>query len=222
MLQAVREFVYGEDYSSGFHPDFIEGSYSVETLRVMMTRKSLFIVLLVPTLLLLVPLVANHTVDGFNWNPGDYIIFWLIMVAIGFAYKLVTNKARNAVHCIATGIALMAAFIIVWGNLAVGFIGSEDNPANLMYFVALFVGALLGGMSRFTPAGMARAMFMTATAIFLVPVIALLVRPHDFSPGVAQAFGLNAVFAGMFIISGLLFRLASNQPHEPRTRKRLV
>ncbi len=46
----------------------------------------------------------------------------------------------------AVGVALAAAFLLVWMNLAVGLIGSEDNPANLMYFGVLavgFIGAII-------------------------------------------------------------------------------
>lgn len=183
---------------------------------ISMNKKRLRAVLLVPTLLMLIPLVANFSVDGFNWGPGDFVFLWAVMVGIGFAYKLVTSKAGNVAHRIATGIALAAGFMIFWGNLAVGFIGSEDNPANLMYFVALLIAAVCSTLSRFTSAGMSRTMFVTALAVFLVPVIALLMRPHDFSPGVAQVFGLNFFFVLMFAVSGFLFRNAGSKSDRDR------
>ena len=36
--------------------------------------------------------------------------------------------------------AIVAAFLLIWINLAVGINGSEDNPANLMYGGVLTVG----------------------------------------------------------------------------------
>ena len=36
----------------------------------------------------------------------------------------------NSAYRAAVGVAIAAAFILVWMNLAVGIIGSEDNPAN--------------------------------------------------------------------------------------------
>jgi thiazole synthase ThiGH ThiG subunit len=59
-------------------------------------------------------------------------------------------------------LALVAAMLLVWVNLAVGIIGSEDNPANIMYLgvhAVLILGALL---ALFRPQGMARALFATA------------------------------------------------------------
>ena len=67
-------------------------------------------------------------------------------------------------------------------------------------------------IARFQPRGMALALFATAVAQMLVPVIALLIwkagwqellidpnSPHPpFDPGIAPVFGLNAVFAALW------------------------
>jgi hypothetical protein len=112
---------------------------------------------------------------------------------------------------VAVGIALAAAFLLVWMNLAVGIIGSEDNPVNLMYFGVLAIFILGATMARLRPQGMARALFATALAQALVPVLALMinkpqVRGVEAFMGVLGVLGLNAFFVMMFIGSGLLFR----------------
>jgi hypothetical protein len=65
---------------------------------------------------------------------------------------------------------------------------------------------------------MSRAMFATALAAFLVPVVALVVRPGDFDPGVAQVFGLNFFFVLMFAGAGLLFRQAGHSRGDAGTQ----
>ena len=78
----------------------------------------------------------------------------------------------------------MAAFLTVWINLAVGIIGNEDNPMNLMFFGVLAVA--MGGaiIARFRAAGMRKAMYAAgiaqiavfAAAAFmgaLIPVVTL-------------------------------------------------
>jgi hypothetical protein len=55
------------------------------------------------------------------------------------------NRAYRA----AVGVAIAAAFILVWMNLAVGIIGSEDNPANLMYGGVLAIGIIGAVIARF-------------------------------------------------------------------------
>jgi hypothetical protein len=112
---------------------------------------------------------------------------------------------------VAVGIALAAAFLLVWMNLAVGIIGSEDNPVNLMYFGVLAIFILGATIARLRPQGMARALFATALAQALVPVLALMinkpqVRGVEAFMGVLGVLGLNAFFVMMFISSALLFR----------------
>jgi hypothetical protein len=90
----------------------------------------------------------------------------------------------------------------------------------LMYLGVLAVGFIGAFIARFEAHGMALALFATALAQMLVPVIALVLwnaggqdlliqsnSPHPpFHPGIAPVFGLNAVFAMLWAVSGLLFR----------------
>ncbi len=114
---------------------------------------------------------------------------------------------------VAVGVALAAAFLLVWVNGAVGIIGNEGNPANLMYFGVLAVGVIGALIARLEPHGMARALFATAFAQMLVPVIALIIwQPQVTSWGAAGVVGvfiLNAFFATLWLGSALLFRRAS-------------
>ena len=56
---------------------------------------------------------------------------------------------------------------------------------------------------------MSRALFATAFAMPLVPVIALIVGAPAFANGVVAVFGLHAFFAMLWVGSALLFRRAS-------------
>jgi len=67
-------------------------------------------------------------------------------------------------------------------------------------------------LARFRPAGLAKAAFATAAATFLVPVIAVILWPADFSPGVWPVFALNSGFVALFAGAGLLFRRAARSP----------
>ena len=74
----------------------------------------------------------------------------------------------------AAGVALAAASILVWMNLAVGIIGTEDDPANSIYGGVLAVGIVGAIIARFQPQGTARALVATALAQALIAVIALI------------------------------------------------
>lgn len=183
-----------------------------------MNLKKLLPVLLVPAAILLIPLFAMlFKVEGWAWGPESFVVAWVLMAGVGFAYQLVTLKAVGRSYRVATGIALAAGFLILWINGAVGIIGSEDNPANLLFAGALATGAIGAVIARFKPAGMAWALSATALAQFLVPVVALLIWRPDFSPGVVHVFVLNFVFVLLFATAAWLFRHAARGNDGSRT-----
>ena len=179
----------------------------------MMTTKNLLPVLLVPAAILLIPLAAMvFKVEGWAWSLADFVFMWVLMAGVGLAYRLITLQAVNLAYRIGTGMGLLTGFMLIWVNGAVGLIGSEDNPANGMYAGVLLVGAAGALLGRLKPLGMSRALFATASAQFLVPVLALKFWPADFSPGVVPVFILNSFFVLLFLGAGLLFRHAATGP----------
>jgi hypothetical protein len=183
----------------------------------MRTKQSFLPVVLVPSCVLLIPAAAMlFNLKGWAWSGFDFVIFWLLIAGAVFVYRLVSNKIPNRTYSVATGLAVIAGFVLLWVNAAVGLIGSDDNPANLLYGGVLLIGGIGAALARLEPLGMARALFAMALAQFLVPVVALLLWRSDFSPGVAQVFGLNSFFVLMFAASAMLFRHAAGQPEVRR------
>jgi hypothetical protein len=175
-----------------------------------MNKKSILPVLLVPSCILMIPAAAMlFKVEGWAWDAADFIIIWVIVAGAVAAYQFVASKAAHRAYRVAAGIAVTTGLILMWINGAVGLIGSEDNPANLMYGGVLAVSLTGAAIARLQPLGMARTLFATAVAQFLVPVVALILWRPDFSPGVVQVFGLNFGFVLMFAGSALLFRHAA-------------
>lgn len=177
-----------------------------------MQKKDFLIIALVPLFLLLIPLVGNATVEGWNWKWNDFLFAYVIFAITTFVYRLiVSRKPANLPYKLAAGLAVAAGFLITWLTAAVQIIG-EENPGNTLYALVILTGLTGVGLARLKPAGMARAAFATATVNFLVPVIAVIFWPGDFSPGVEKVFILNGVFVAMFTVSGLLFRHAATHP----------
>jgi hypothetical protein len=157
---------------------------------------------------LLLPLLAAPA-----WTLFDFVFAGALIFGTGLTYVLVARKAGNIAYRAAVGIALAAAFILVWLTGAVGIIGSEDNNANLMYFGVLAVGIIGAIVARFQPPGMARALFATALAQAVVAVIALIIglgSPWS-PPGVLGTLILNGFFGALFLGSALLFRYAGRE-----------
>jgi hypothetical protein len=119
------------------------------------------------------------------------------------------TRINSTAYRSAIGVALVAAFILVWLSLGVGIIGKDGDPANLMYFGVLAVGIIGAIIARLQPHGMARALFATAFAQALVTVIALIGGLGLPWSGPAEILGLNGFFIVLFAGSALLFRRAA-------------
>ena len=187
---------------------------------IVMQNKSIVRIALVTGCILLVPLLGNLFM-GWNWPPYAFPFWGAILFATGLTYELIARKRGTIVYRVAVGLACATGFVLLWINAAAGIIG--DGPVNLMYVGVLVVGFLGAFVARFQPRGMALALFATAVAQMLVPVIALVIwkagwqdllidpsSPHPpFHPGIAPVFGLNGVFAMLWLGSALLFRRAA-------------
>jgi hypothetical protein len=115
----------------------------------------------------------------------------------------------DAAYRFAAVLALAAASMIVWFNVAAGLIGIEDDdPANLVYAGVLAIGSIGAILARFQPRGLARAMFVTAMAQALVGALALK-YPNTANP--VQIVLLHLLFVAMFAGAGLLFAHAARE-----------
>ena len=155
--------------------------------------------------LLLLPLVA-----GAPWTLSDYVFAAVIFAIVGGFLELAVRLSRNPWYRLGALVAVAASFLLVWINAAVGIIGSEDNPANLM-FLGVIVVALAGSIvARVRAEGMVRAMAIAAVAEALVAVpVATMGLGASEPPGLAGVLILIGGFTGMWAVSALLFRKAA-------------
>ncbi|MFQ5720606.1 MAG: hypothetical protein ACE5IK_13790 [Acidobacteriota bacterium] len=165
-------------------------------------------------LLLLLPLIAMQFTDEVAWDAVDFVIFGALLGGVGVTFELAARQSGNVAYGAAVGVALAAAFILLWVNGAVGIIGSEDNDANLMYFGVLAVGLIGVFVGRFRPQGMARAMLATALAHASVAVIALVSGAGGPMSGPVEILSLNGFFVVLFVLSAWLFRHAARERPE--------
>lgn len=142
--------------------------------------------------LLATQLVAMRFMDGVNWTASDFALMG-VMMAIPLGVLEATMRTTNSLPFRAGMlVALGAAFLITWANLAVGVIGNENNPLNQLVFAVLAVGVVGAFVARFRPGGLALAMVATAVAQGAVAVVALI-------------YGYNTVpLIGVFVLAWLL------------------
>jgi hypothetical protein len=157
---------------------------------------------LITALILLIPVLGNHFVVGWNWGLGAFVIVGTLLFGIGLTYELVTRNRDAIAYRTAVGVAFAAAFLLVWVNV-VQF--ADVNPAAVMYFGVPIVGFIGAAMARLQPNGMARALFATALAQALVLAVALIMlitrnpQVTSWTPPELRGFGLNAFFVMLFV-----------------------
>jgi hypothetical protein len=180
----------------------------------MTLSKSLLRIALVTGLLLLIPLVAMQFTHEVNWTFSDFVFAAVLLFGTGLTYVLIARKWNSPTYKLAVGVGVAAGLLLVWANAAVGLVGSEHNPANLLY-LGVPVVALVGAfVARFRPLGMSNAMFAASLTYVAVTAIALFVwtpAPGTAEPSVyfVNVLVANGVFAAIWAVSGWLFRRAS-------------
>ncbi|MBP0445393.1 hypothetical protein J8J14_11440 [Roseomonas sp. SSH11] len=146
------------------------------------------------------------------WDKGDFAVMGAMLFGACGVYELTARMTASTAYRAAVGIAVLAAFALVWINLAVGIIGSEENPANLMYGGVLAVGVLSAFMARFRPHGMVRALAATALVQALVGLIALGAGLSSTGANGPEAIiVLTGFFAALWLVSAWLFRKAARE-----------
>lgn len=167
--------------------------------------KSIAIIFISTFLLLLIPLLLK-----FPWTLSDFIFAGILLSGSGITYILISSRSQSFIYKAAVALGVFTLLFLIWVNLAVGIIGSENKPANLLYF-AVIATAFLGSIaSLFKPKGMAYTMFASAIVMMLVPIISLIIWSpaigFNETLGLIGVFVLNAFFAMLFTGSGLLFK----------------
>lgn len=112
--------------------------------------------------LLATPLVAMRLTDEVNWTASDFAIFAVMLGAAGGAWELGMRTSSSISYRLGVTAAVGTAFLLVWATLAVGFIGNEEHPANLMYAGLLIVGLIGAVLAQFRAGGLAVTLVVMA------------------------------------------------------------
>ena len=153
--------------------------------------------------LLLTPLVAMQFTSEVNWTASDFAFAGVMFGGVGNAYEFAVRRTRSHAYRGAVALALAAAFLIVWANGAVGMIGDEGDPANLMFAAVLAIALLGSVLARFRAGGMAAVMAAAAVAQAMAGGVGMLIDPLG---GI-----FSAAFAGLWLISAALFHRSATE-----------
>jgi hypothetical protein len=144
-----------------------------------------------------------------RWTAADFVAAATMFALVGAGLELAVRAGSSRAYRGGAALALIGGLLTVWTNLAVGIVGSEENPANLLFFVALAVGVAGTALVRARPAGMSAVTFATAISISAAFVAAInLPTDEPFVSHVTEATGAG-LFTASFLGAGFLFRKAA-------------
>lgn len=147
--------------------------------------------------LLILPALAMRVTTEVNWTASDFVFAAVLLGSVGVGVELTVRASGSWAYRSAMFIAIALAFMTVWANGAVGIIGNEDNPLNLLYFVPLLIGGLAAAAVRFRPQSMSWIMAAIAVSQF---VIAAAAAANGYWVWIAAA-----VIGGGWSLSAILF-----------------
>lgn len=161
--------------------------------------------------LILTPLVAMQLqAPGVNWTLSDFIFAIVMIGGVGGLFELTARASPNWAYRGGAALALLTAFLLIWINGAVGIIGNEDNPLNLVFGVIILMAIAGTIVAKAKAEGMVRAMAVAAAAQATVglAVFARGIAANE-PPGAFGLLVLIEAFAAMWLGSALLFRKAA-------------
>ena len=153
--------------------------------------------------LLLLPLVAMQFTAEVNWDETDFIVMGAMLASAGLGVEFLVRRSDSLFYTLGSGLAVLASFLLVWFNLAVGMIGSEDNDYNLLFGGVIAIAAMGAVLGRFRPDGMARAMTAAGLAQALIGAGGLFT---DTRGGI-----YSMILAGLWLLAAALFRKAARK-----------
>lgn len=124
-----------------------------------------------------------------------------------------TDKSSRNFYRIGLALALAASFLQVWMNLAVGIVGSEDNPVNQGFYLVVVAAWACAFTAGFRAEGMARAMLAIAG---MQALLGLAVATAPFTAriepmGATGVVMLSGLFVALWLASAGLFHLSARR-----------
>lgn len=161
--------------------------------------------------LLLIPFIAMRFTTEVDWSASDFIIMGGLLFGFGSAFVLISRISRKPAYRWATAVAVGTGFFLIWSNLAVGLIGSENNLINAWYFLIPVYGLVGGIVARFQAAKMAWVL-LGAAGVQIVITLGALATGAQHLPysSVTEIIGVNAFFTAFWLASAALYRQATD------------
>ena len=160
--------------------------------------------------LLITPAIAMRFTAEVQWTTSDFLFAGIVLIGAGLIAELAVRSSGLWSYRIGAGLAVLASVLLLWSTGAVGIIGSEDHPANLLYLGVILAAFVGGVVSRFRADGLSLSMISAAVIQIVIGIVAVLrgwgVGSENWPRPVIV---LSILFALIWLASATLFRRAA-------------
>ncbi len=87
-------------------------------------NRRLSLILLSAAGLLLIPFIAMQFTAEVNWSLFDFLVMGTLLLVTGLGIELVLRKVKTVKNRVFLLLAVLALFLLVWAELAVGVFGT--------------------------------------------------------------------------------------------------
>jgi hypothetical protein len=154
--------------------------------------------------LLALPAVAMQFTDEVDWSAGDFLFAAIVFAIVGGLLELAARASASLAYRVGAAMAVATGFLTIWITLAVGVVGTEDNPQNILYFGIVGMGICVAGAALGDPRALARGMRVTAAFQGLVCLIHVI-------DGVYPGVMIDGFFTMTWLTAGALFARAARE-----------
>ena len=154
--------------------------------------------------LLALPGVAMQFSDEVNWTAGDFVFAAIMFGTIGGLLELAARASVSLAFRVGSAVAVATGFLTIWISLAVGIVGAEDNPQNIVYFGIVGMAICVAVAALGDPRSLARGMHATAAFQGLICLVHVI-------DGIYPAVMIDGFFTMTWITAGALFARAAKE-----------
>jgi len=139
----------------------------------------------------------------------DFLVAGGLIAAFGGVFIMGLRASTSRSYRAGFALALLTGLAVLGPALAVGIVGDEGDPADLMYAAILFGGFVAACAVRFSPGGVRRSLYAVSAATGTASLAAISVAGDAQAPGMLM---FHALIAGGFAVSGYLCGQAAVTP----------
>ncbi|MDX5326259.1 MAG: hypothetical protein LPK80_08350 [Bacteroidota bacterium] len=159
-----------------------------------------------------IPLIAMQFTVKVNWDLLDFSVAGLLLVSSGLAFRWLVWKSNDPWFRIGSIIGILAVFLLIWSNLAVGLIGCGPNLPNLLFGLIPLIGIIGAIRSHFSSKGLFGSMVTMAIATLTMGIVSFLLSDLKNRESSFTAILLvTGFFSFLFLVSALFFKVSEKR-----------